>query len=62
MEQQLSVYAVIMAGGVGSRFWPRSREKNPKQLLEIVGDGSMLQHTVRRLKGFVKEKNVFIVE
>lgn len=61
MEQQHPIYAVIMAGGVGSRFWPRSREKNPKQLLEIVGEGTMIQNTVRRLKGFVDEKNVFIV-
>jgi len=61
MEQQLPIYAVIMAGGVGSRFWPRSREKNPKQLLEIVGDGTMIQNTVKRLRGFVDEKNIFIV-
>lgn len=61
MDQQLPLYAVIMAGGVGSRFWPRSREKNPKQLLEIVGEGTMIQNTVKRLKGFIDEKNVFIV-
>lgn len=56
-----TIYAVIMAGGVGSRFWPRSREKNPKQLLEIVGEGTMIQNTVRRLNGFVDEKNIFVV-
>ncbi len=61
MDNQLPLYAVIMAGGVGSRFWPRSREKNPKQLLEIVGEGSMIQNTVKRLKGFVEEKNIFVV-
>jgi mannose-1-phosphate guanylyltransferase len=61
MRNQLPVYAVIMAGGVGSRFWPRSREKSPKQLLEIVGEGTMIQNTVRRLAGFIEEKNVFIV-
>lgn len=55
------IYAVIMAGGVGSRFWPRSREKNPKQLLEIVGEGTMIQNTVRRLNGFVHDKNIFVV-
>ncbi len=60
MEQK-PIYAVIMAGGVGSRFWPRSREKNPKQLLEIVGEGSMIQHTVRRIKPLVEEKNIFVV-
>ncbi len=61
METTLPVYAVIMAGGVGSRFWPRSREKSPKQLLEIVGEGTMIQNTVRRLKGFVETKNIFVV-
>ena len=61
MENQQTIYAVIMAGGVGSRFWPRSREKNPKQLLEIIGEGTMIQNTVKRLHGFVDEKNVFIV-
>jgi mannose-1-phosphate guanylyltransferase len=61
MNDQLPIYAVVMAGGVGSRFWPRSREKSPKQLLEIVGDGTMIQNTVRRLKGFVEEKNIFVV-
>ena len=61
MENKQPLYAVIMAGGVGSRFWPRSREKNPKQLLEIVGEGSMIQNTVKRLRGFVDEKHVFVV-
>lgn len=61
MSEHIQKYAVIMAGGVGSRFWPRSREKNPKQLLEIVGEGTMIQNTVRRLKGFIDEKNIFIV-
>ena len=40
---------VILAGGVGSRFWPYSRKNNPKQLLKIFGDKSMLQITVDRL-------------
>ncbi len=56
-----NVFAVIMAGGVGARFWPRSREKTPKQLLEIVGPGTMIQNTVERLEGFVDGKQIFIV-
>lgn len=56
-----NLYAVIMAGGVGARFWPRSREKTPKQLLEIVGSGTMIQNTVRRLDGFIDSKNIFVV-
>jgi mannose-1-phosphate guanylyltransferase len=55
------VCAVVMAGGVGARFWPRSREKSPKQLLEIVGKGTMIQNTVKRLEGFVDSRDVFIV-
>lgn len=36
----MKLYAVIMAGGVGSRFWPRSKKKTPKQLLKIFGSNS----------------------
>jgi mannose-1-phosphate guanylyltransferase len=50
-----------MAGGVGTRFWPRSREKNPKQLLEILGKGTMLQNTVKRLDSLIGLENTFIV-
>lgn len=57
----MKVYAVIMAGGVGSRFWPRSKEKMPKQLLKIFGDYTMIQDTVARLKGIVDEKDVYII-
>ncbi len=55
------VCAVIMAGGVGTRFWPRSREKSPKQLLEIVGRGTMIQNTLRRLERIVEPRDTFIV-
>ncbi|TAK54743.1 MAG: mannose-1-phosphate guanylyltransferase [Bacteroidetes bacterium] len=56
-----SVYAVIMAGGVGTRFWPRSREKTPKQLLEIIGKGTMIQNTVARLRDVIEPRNIIIV-
>ena len=56
-----NVYPVIMAGGVGTRFWPRSREKSPKQLLEIVGKGTLIQNTVKRLARFVDVRNIFVV-
>ena len=56
-----NVYAVIMAGGVGSRFWPRSREKNPKQLLEIIGKGTMIQNTVNRITDLIPMHNILIV-
>ncbi len=57
----MKVYAVIMAGGVGSRFWPRSKEKTPKQLLKIFGENTMIQDTVKRLKGIVDEENIFVI-
>lgn len=56
-----NVYAVIMAGGVGSRFWPRSREKTPKQLLEIVTKETMIQSTVKRVSDLIEPKNILIV-
>ena len=53
--------AVIMGGGVGTRFWPRSREKFPKHLLRIAGKGTMIQDTVKRLDPLVPPRDVFIV-
>jgi mannose-1-phosphate guanylyltransferase len=57
----MDIYAVIMAGGVGSRFWPRSKEKSPKQLLQIFGETTMIQATVQRLDGIVKKENIYII-
>jgi mannose-1-phosphate guanylyltransferase len=54
-------FAVIMAGGVGSRFWPRSRERSPKQFLEILGGGTMIENTLTRLKPLVGQSNIFVV-
>jgi mannose-1-phosphate guanylyltransferase len=56
-----NVYAVIMAGGVGARFWPKSREKNPKQLLEILGRGTLIQNTVARIGDMIEPSNTLIV-
>ncbi|MGE5402240.1 MAG: mannose-1-phosphate guanylyltransferase [Ignavibacteriales bacterium] len=57
----MDLYAVIMAGGVGARFWPRSKEKKPKQLLKIFGQNSMIQDTINRLEGLVEKQNIYIV-
>ncbi len=55
-------YVVIMAGGVGSRFWPMSRIPHPKQFLDILGTGkSLLQQTYDRSKKVVPKDNIFIV-
>ena len=57
----MKVFALIIAGGVGARFWPRSRVRTPKQLLEIVGRGTMIQNTVFRLDPIVPQSNILIV-
>lgn len=55
-------YVVIMAGGVGSRFWPMSRTTHPKQFLDILGTGrSLLQQTYDRCKKTCPKKNILIV-
>ena len=52
---------VILAGGSGSRFWPYSRSDRPKQLLKIIGEKSMLQMTVDRLKKIKKITDIYII-
>ncbi|HEX5445065.1 MAG TPA: mannose-1-phosphate guanylyltransferase [Pirellulales bacterium] len=54
------LHAVIMAGGSGTRFWPESRDRQPKQLLRFAGDRSMIQATVDRLAGVVPPERVLI--
>ena len=50
-----------MAGGSGTRFWPLSREKMPKQLLKIGGEDTLIQQTVKRILPLIKREDVFIV-
>ena len=54
-------WAVIMAGGYGERFWPKSRRKQPKQLLPIVGERTMIQQTVSRLQTLVEPSRMVVV-
>ncbi len=55
-------YALIMAGGIGSRFWPVSRSTYPKQFLDILGTGkSLIQNTYDRLARIVPKENIFIL-
>lgn len=55
-------YAVIMAGGVGSRFWPMSVEDLPKQFLDVLGIGkTLIQLTYERLCNVVPDENIYIV-
>lgn len=56
------MYVVIIAGGVGTRLWPRSRESNPKQFSDIIGCGqTMIQETVSRLGDLVTSEQVYVV-
>ena len=55
------LYAVIMAGGSGTRFWPWSRKKTPKQLLKITGQETMITQTVDRIIGEIPSENIYIV-
>ena len=62
MKEMKNNYCVIMAGGIGSRFWPYSRENKPKQFLDFFGTGrSLLQMTVDRFRPIVPIENMFIV-
>ena len=55
------MHVVLMAGGVGSRFWPRSRQKNPKQLLNLVGDKSMIRQTYERIKDLTSDDKILVI-
>ncbi len=55
-------YAIIMAGGIGSRFWPLSRAKFPKQFIDILGVGkTLLQQTFERFREMIPAENIYIV-
>jgi len=60
-SKRLPVCAVLLAGGRGTRFWPRSRTRTPKQLLNIVGRETMVRQTVARLESLVPPRNVWVV-
>ena len=53
-------YCVIMAGGVGARFWPLSRTSNPKQFIDILGVGkSLIQLTIERFAPICPQENIY---
>src|SRR5437588_13005393 len=55
------LHAVVMAGGSGTRFWPKSRRDRPKQLLRLFGDATMLQETVARVAPLVPPERTWII-
>src|SRR5690606_36637181 len=55
-------YVAIMAGGIGSRFWPVSRTKYPKQFIDLLGTGrSLIQWTYYRFKNIVPPENIYFI-
>src|SRR5438094_5804583 len=53
-------YAIILAGGSGTRFWPLSRRRRPKQLLELFGRGTLLEQTLARLRNLIPPGRIYI--
>ena len=57
----VELYAVIMAGGRGTRFWPVSTSRMPKQFLRLAGSGTMLQETAARFRGLCDAGHMIVV-
>ena len=55
------MYALILAGGSGERFWPLSRRARPKQLLSLVSNKTLLQETLARLEGLIPFERILIL-
>jgi mannose-1-phosphate guanylyltransferase len=55
------IFSLIMAGGSGTRFWPRSKTVKPKQYLNLFGSDSLLQSTIKRFSNFTPTENIYIV-
>ena len=55
------IYAVVMGGGKGTRFWPESTNKKPKQFLPMCGEKSMIRQTVDRLKSIINANRILII-
>jgi mannose-1-phosphate guanylyltransferase len=61
-QENKNTYVAIMAGGIGSRFWPVSRVGHPKQFLDILGTGkTLIQQTFERFAGLVPTENIYVV-
>ena len=56
-----SFAAIVLAGGSGTRFWPRSRRARAKQVLQLDGEGTMIQSTLARLKGLAAGSDVWVI-
>src|SRR3712207_2448524 len=61
IHQDGHMYALIMAGGTGTRLWPRSRSAKPKQFLPLLGERTMLQETAERIKPLISPRHIVVV-
>ncbi|MDX1471007.1 MAG: sugar phosphate nucleotidyltransferase, partial [Flavobacteriaceae bacterium] len=62
MNDKRNYYAILMAGGIGSRFWPVSTQKFPKQFHDMLGAGeTLIQKTFKRLERFIPSENILIL-
>lgn len=57
----MKIVAVVMAGGLGVRLWPRSTERKPKQFVHALGEGTLIQNTVARLQPMLSPDDVYVV-
>ena len=55
------IYAVVMAGGRGERFWPKSRNARPKQLLKLTGELTMIEDTVARVREVTDAEHILVI-
>jgi mannose-1-phosphate guanylyltransferase len=55
------LYALILSGGAGTRLWPRSRRRKPKQFLDLIGERTLLQDTVDRIAEVIPDERIFVV-
>ena len=55
------MFAIVMAGGSGTRLWPLSRRETPKQLLSLIGETSLLQQTVARIGSLLKPHDIYVI-
>ena len=60
-EKNARAYAVVMAGGKGERFWPQSRLSNPKQLLRLLGNLTLIEQTIERLSAIFDYSHIIVV-
>ena len=61
MPQPRNLYALILAGGSGSRFWPLSRNARPKQLLSLFDNETLIEKAINRLEGLVPTENILVL-